>query len=231
VVTAFSCNYPEILYAFFRKLGADSVSFNVEEVVGANTRSSFSNLESSQDLVKKFLRVIYCLNVLEGEPLQIREYNWAKSTVLDADLDPGELILSQMNGPFKTVTVSLQGDFSTFSPELISQKSARYGDFILGNVLTGSFIHSTSSKKFKLIFNDLISGLRKCKRNCGYYGLCPGGIPSSKFSEHQTLDVDETLYCKLGLQTPIDTLLEMVRDEQIACAIHAPFPVHQGTVP
>lgn len=54
--------------------------------------------------------------------------------------------------------------------------------------------------------------------NCRYFGLCPGGIPSSKFSEHQTLDSDETL-----LQTRTSTsdghLVEMVIEEQLTHAI------------
>jgi uncharacterized protein len=213
VVTAFSCDYPEQMYEFFREIGANTISFNVEEEIGVNTVTSFTHMKSARDKVKNFLRTMYRLNLQDKVPIGIREYDWAKNTMLGSDLDPKEIIFSQLTGTFKIVTVSTKGDFSTYSPELNGQKSPRYGDFILGNVLKDSFIDSTGTTKFKLIYHDLVQGLKKCKKNCGYYGLCPGGVPSTKFNEHKTLDVDETLYCKLGVQAPIDALLEMAEEE------------------
>ncbi len=213
VLTAFSCDYPEKMYTFFRELGAHSVSFNVEEIVGLNTRSSLADGEVSKDKVRSFMDIFFRLNLQDGEPLRIRDYDWAASALTGADLDPKGLMFSQVSGPFRTVTVSKEGFFSTFSPELNGQKSARYGDFILGNVLNDSFTGSSVSSKFKLMYADLANGLKKCRKNCEYYGLCPGGTPSAKFSEHQSFDADETMYCKLALQTPIDTLLAIANEE------------------
>lgn len=214
VVTDFSCSYPEEMYAFYRDIGAQAVSFNVEEVEGANKTSSFSGSVSAKERVKKFLEAVFRLNLVDGEPLQLREFNWAKSSVLFGDMENNELNLSQMTGPYKTITVVTNGDFSTFSPELISQKSNRYGDFVLGNVVTDSFRDALTTEKFNLIYSDLLSGIEKCRKNCVYYGLCPGGIPSSKFSEQQTLDTDETQYCRLALQAPIDVILDMAEDSR-----------------
>ncbi|MDL5047093.1 cyclophane-forming radical SAM/SPASM peptide maturase GrrM/OscB [Oscillatoria amoena NRMC-F 0135] len=214
VLTDFSCDYAEELYGFYRGIGVDSVCLNAEEIEGVNTESSFSNNRDAKSRVTKFLRKLFDLNLADDEPLEIREFNWAKNSVLHGELDSKEYNFSQMTGTFKTITISTNGDFSTFSPELISRQSDRYGDFIIGNVLRDSFTSSLDSEKFSRIYNDLVHGIEKCKQNCGYYGLCPGGIPSGKFSEHKTLDADETQFCKLTFQAPIDALLEMVENEQ-----------------
>jgi uncharacterized protein len=214
VLTEFSCRYPADLFEFYKSIGAQSVSFNVEEVEGENKVSSFSKSKTGKETVRQFMSAFFQLNLAEDEPFDIREFNWAKNSLLNGDLKADELYFTQMTGPFKTITINTQGDFSTFSPELITQKSTTYGDFILGNVMTDSFEESLMSKKFKRIFKDLVNGLKKCKRNCDYYGLCPGGIPSAKFSEQQTLNTDETQYCRLSLQTSIDAILEMVEKEK-----------------
>lgn len=214
VLTSFSCGYPETIYNFFKEIGAQSVAFNVEEVEGANTESSFTHLPTAEKMVADFLRTIYRLNLANGEPLKIREIDWAKSRLLHSNLNPDDIVFTQLTGPYRTITVDYEGNFSTFSPELIAQKKTIYGDFVLGNVLRDSFTTAASTSKFQHMYNDLVKGLAKCKSNCGYYGLCCGGTPSNKLSEQGTLDTDETQHCRLVFQTPIDTLLEMVGEEQ-----------------
>lgn len=214
VLTDFSCNYPEELFAFYKEIGVDSVCINAEEIEGVNTQSSFSAEGDAKNRVTKFLRKLFDLNLAEGELFEIREFNWARNSVLHGQLDAPGYNFTQMTGPFKTITISTSGDFSTFSPELITQSSDRYGNFILGNVLRDSFITSLHSDKFTQIYDDLVGGIEKCKQRCEYYGLCPGGIPSGKFSEHKTLDADETQFCQLTFQAPIDALMEMVEKEE-----------------
>lgn len=214
VLTDFSCNYPEELFAFYKEIGVDSVCINAEEIEGVNTKSSFSTEGDAKNRVTKFLRKLFDLNLAEDELFEIREFNWAKNSVLHGQLDNPGYNFTQMTGPLKTITISTNGDFSTFSPELISQESERYGNFILGNVLRDSFIASLYSEHFARIYDDLVRGIGKCKQNCAYYGLCPGGIPSGKFSEHKTLNADETQFCQLTFQAPIDAILEMVEKEE-----------------
>ncbi len=213
VLTDFSCDYPEELYRFYRDIGARSVCINAEEIEGVNTVTTFSGQSDAKNRVTKFLRKIFEMNLNNGEPIEIREFNWAKNSVLHGDLDARAYNFTQMTGPFKTITVSVNGDFSTFSPELISQHADRYDNFILGNVLRDSFIPALKTEKFNRIYTDLVRGIKQCKEQCSYYGLCPGGIPSGKFSEHKTLDAAETQFCRLTFQAPIDVLLEMVGEQ------------------
>ncbi len=214
VVTDYSCQFPEAMFEFYRDIGANSVSFNMEEVEGQNTSSSFSDSPTAQSSVRRFLEAVFELNLLQDEPFQIREFDWASESLATGELGSRDLFFTQMTGPFKTITINTEGDFSTFSPELISQRSALYGDFVLGNVWQDSFMQALSTKKFRHIFRDLVKGLKKCMRNCAYYGLCPGGIPSSRISEKQTLDTDETQYCRLSLQAPLDAVLELAGEPE-----------------
>jgi uncharacterized protein len=214
VLTDFSCDYPVELHNFYKEIGVDSVCINIEEIEGVNTVSSFSDKESSKQRVVQFLRKFFDLNLADGEPFEIREFNWAKNSVLHGEWEAPGYNFTQMTGPFKTITIGTNGDFSTFSPELISQHSDRYGDFIFGNVMHDSFTASLKSEKFLRVFTDLVNGIDQCKNHCSYYGLCPGGIPSGKFSEHKTLDANETQFCRLTFQAPIDALLQMVEEAE-----------------
>jgi len=212
VLTNFSCDYPEELYSFYKEIGVDSVCINTEEIEGVNTISSFSDREDAKQRVVTFFRKFFNLSLADGEPFAIREFNWAKNSILHGQMDAPGYNFTQMTGPFKTITVGINGDFSTFSPELISQRSELYGDFAFGNVQHHSFISSLKTEKFSRVYTDMVNGINRCKKNCSYYGLCPGGVPSGKFSEHKTLDADETQFCRLTFQAPIDALLDMVEE-------------------
>lgn len=196
-------------------MGVNSLGLNIEEIEGANFESSFeqsrNNLEEIKDKVRGFLEKIYSMHLSHNRPFKIREFTWAENKVAYADLNPKKLIHTQLTGVYRTITVDSFGNFSTFSPELIINKSSIYGDFVLGNVWNVGFVEVLDLPKFIRINNDLLSGLEKCRETCEYYGLCSGGTPSNKVSEFGTLNCSETQYCQLALQAPIDVVISHLR--------------------
>lgn len=216
VVTKSTLSYAADFYNFFLNMGINSIGLNIEEIEGANNASSFAGngggLDESKKQVKIFLEEVYKLHLVNNRPFKIREFIWAENKIARADLNPKNLIFTQLTDTYRTITIAYNGNFSTFSPELIINQSPIYGDFILGNVWNTGFIEALNMPKFILINQDLILGLEKCKQTCDYYGLCSGGTPSNKVSEHGTLNCSVTQYCKLAFQAPIDVVLSYLQD-------------------
>src|SRR5207237_3768231 len=100
-----------------------------------------------------------------------------------------------------------EGNFSTFSPELLGMKSEIYGDFYLGNVLQQDFLEVAESDKFKRIFADIETGVRLCAETCEYYSLCGGGAPSNKYYENCSFATAETMFCRYTIKLPLDIVL------------------------
>jgi uncharacterized protein len=91
--------------------------------------------------------------------------------------------------------VTTEGEFSTFSPELIDVKSERLTDFILGNVRDG-IRAAIDSAKFGRLHNEIAAGVQACLAECPYFALCGGGAPSNKYFENGRFDTTETDYCR-----------------------------------
>ena len=62
--------------------------------------------------------------------------------------------------PFVNITVGANGDFSTFSPELLGTSSPRYPTFTLGNVHKGGFLSSVEREPFRSLWADIRRGSR-----------------------------------------------------------------------
>ena len=107
----------------------------------------------------------------------------------------------------------MNGDFSTFSPELLNAKSKEYNNFAFGNVNHDNFLGVLTLEKFKSIYTDILNGLMKCKKNCDYFSVCGGGTPSNKYAENGTFDSTETKHCKFKFQEVFDVFFENIECE------------------
>ena len=65
-----------------------------------------------------------------------------------------------------------------------------------------------SEEELRALNQEIQRGVQRCQQTCAYFGLCGGGSPANKFSEHGTLDATETLTCQLKIQATIDVILE-----------------------
>jgi uncharacterized protein len=211
VLTDFSLDYPDEIFQFFIDLGVQRLGFNVEETEGINQTSTING--QSHTRVHAFLKNIFALQKASRGKIIIREFESAFRKIVGNPMLPHNTIdktipTSHLIVPYGIISVDCDGNFMTFSPELLGQKSEEYGPFILGNVLEDSFKVVSESQKFKAIHNDILSCIRMCNESCAYFKVCGGGAPSNKFYENNSFKSTETNFCRFSIQAPIDIVLE-----------------------
>ena len=205
VVTEKSLNYPEEMFNFFRENDINRVAFNIEEIEGINSSSSLAS-ESKIKAVHYFFAKFFELTVQTKGKFQVREFEQMSALILRGKARTK----NQLSHPFSIVNIDSQGNFSTFSPELLAMKSKDYQDFILGNVQNDSFESACKTDKFKQIYGDIRQGFKKCQDTCDYFDLCGGGAPSNKYWENGTFNSSETMACLYNKQTIANILLEHI---------------------
>ncbi len=109
--------------------------------------------------------------------------------------------------PFGILNVDWQGNFSTFSPELLGFSAPEYGEFTFGSVHSSPFVEAIKTKKFQKVLADIQAGVEKCRRECAYFDMCGGGAPANKYFENGGFASAETSYCRSVIKLPIDIVL------------------------
>lgn len=115
--------------------------------------------------------------------------------------------------PFAILSVAADGNFSTFSPELLSASHANYGRFVFGNINQQPFISMMDSPHFRRVYSEIKAGVKQCRKTCEHFVLCRGGAPSNKVFENGTFDSTETAYCRLAKKALIDVCLSKIEIE------------------
>jgi len=203
VLTQHSLDYPDEIFHFFIENGISRVGFNVEEVEGINQSSSLEE-EGTETRYRAFMSRFWQLVKESKGALQVREFERICGLIhTDKRIERNQLCT-----PFSMINIDNQGNFSTFSPELLAMKNNTYGDFILGNILHDSLESAWETDKFQRMYRDIRSGLEGCRNSCEYYGLCGGGAPSNKFWENGSFQSTETRSCRLSKQIVTDIILD-----------------------
>jgi uncharacterized protein len=205
VLTADSLRYPDELFDFYREHQITHVCFNVEEIEGPNTSSSLLGT-GTKERFHRFLTRFVELAASAEPPLAVRELETSVGALLGVRYGPGSR--TQENKPWAIVNVDCDGNFSTFSPELLGLSSARYGSFSLGNVARDSLAEVSASERFRLLEADIGQGVELCRQSCPWFAFCGGGPPANKFFENGTFASTETLFCRLHKQVCLDVALE-----------------------
>ncbi len=204
VLTRESLSAARDLFGFYVENGICDVAFNIEEIEGVHSRSSLQD-EDLDEAVRGFFREF--LGLLERYPgkLTVREF----ASVFGMITDPRAADYGNpQTEPMRIVTVGVNGELSTFSPELLGSRSERYQDFVFGNVHEGGLAGIMAEPNFAEVCADIRGGVEKCRQSCEYFELCLGGAPANKFFENGGFDTAETLYCRLGKKALIDVALE-----------------------
>lgn len=208
VITSYSLDYPDEIFNFFSNLGCSTLGFNVEEIESNNSSSSLDILDIDQKY-KNFIARIYSLNRQSKKPLRIREFEQMESGLLHNRWDTN---YNSQTYPLSTISVDWQGNYSTFSPELVSADEAPE-KFIFGNVKNQLFSDISKNEKFQEVYNSIVKGVDKCQKTCDYFSICRGGAPANKYFEHGDFAYTETLYCRLNRKTIADVVLESLEKE------------------
>ncbi len=205
VLTRESLDYPDELFDFYSSHGVTRIGFNVEEIEGPNTSSSL-NAPYLRESVTRFLSRFYDLAERSETPMQVREFEGASSALLSTA--NALRTTDQQTKPLAILSIDCDGNFSTFSPELLGLSSQHYGNFALGNLLTDSLKDVAQSPRLREMWKDIQAGLKRCQTSCSYFNYCGGGAPVNKYFENGTFDSDETMFCRLSRQAVIDVVLE-----------------------
>ena len=216
VVTDASFAEPDAFCAFFEEHGVTELGCNFDEVEGPHLVSSLVGRESAH---ARFIERLLD-RALAGKPLRVRELTTAFALIAEPlpryrwrgyEWPANTQVL-----PFAIVSVAANGDFGSFSPELLGQPSDAYADFVLGNVERESYLASTASPRFQRLWTDIARGVLACERGCSHFGFCGGGAQANKFYETCDLAGTETLYCRTMVKRPFDAVLRRLEEGQAA---------------
>jgi len=205
VLTDEALDYPDEIYAFYVAHGIDDVGFNIEEIEGPNERSSLS-AAGAEARYRRFMSRFFDLATFGNLRMRVREFESTLASIMHDGAD--DVPRTQENTPLVILSVNSDGDFSSFSPELLGLSSAAYGDFLLGNVATVSLRQAVDTAGFRKLAGDISAGVDRCRLTCEYFGFCGGGAPVNKYSENGSFDSTETLFCRLNRKVLVDVILD-----------------------
>lgn len=205
VLCAASLDEPDALFDFYVANGIRRVAFNVEETEGTNTRSSLSGGDHEARF-RQFLQRFFARMDRAPGAIVLREREQAMGIIRALGISAR----GQETEPLRIVSVSADGNVSTFSPEFLGMHDSRYGDFCFGNVLTDD-MESIARRVFaSALARDVDAGLAACEAACPWFRYCGGGSPSNKLYENGSIQSTETMFCRLVQQVLLDTVLELI---------------------
>jgi uncharacterized protein len=202
VLTADALEYPDEIYEFYASNGISAVGFNPEEVEGVNKSTSLD----SDDAESRFRS--FMLRLLELQRTSAIKVQFRELLMMAGQIRFGHGERAPDAEPFALVTVDWDGNFSTFSPEMLGIPNEQYSGFVLGNVRSTPLATAERLPLFKRIATDIDRGLEECRRTCPYFQVCGGGSPSNKLGELGRLDGTETRMCRLRQKVVADLLMD-----------------------
>ena len=204
VLTSTSLDYPDELFDFYMEHGVTSVAFNVEEIEGPHVTSSLSG-SGMESRFRRFYSRFMDLALAADPPLRVREFDSAHNSV--SYRQPPEMRTQECR-PFAILNVDYEGNFSTYSPELLGLSSPRHGSFALGNVARDLLESVLTMPRFLALDDEIRRGVDLCQETCRYFPFCGGGPPGNKFFENGDFATTETLSCRLHKKATFDVALD-----------------------
>jgi uncharacterized protein len=209
VVTEKSLGDPQAFYSFFYDNGFYNLGLNIEEIEGGHTQSSVFSAGLHEKVVA-FYSGLLQLYMASDRRMRIREFDMCIQAITrNPELSDITRLAAQSNQniPMAILSVDYQGNFSTFSPELIGQAAPEYNNFILGNILETGFSHRPGKDLLQVLTDEINRGIRKCKKECDFFHVCGGGAPANKYFENGTFNSSATNYCRYNIKVPTELIL------------------------
>ena len=198
VLTEVSLDHPDELFDFYVANGIREVGFNIEEIEGVNTTSSLA-AAGMEAKFRQFIRRFFALIWAAPAQLKLRELESAIASLLS-----DECARDEQNLPFAIVSVSHDGTVSTFSPELLGTRHARFNSFGFGHVATHRLADLVQDPRYRAVSSEIKRGVDACRSECAYFRWCGGGAPANKLFETGRFDATETMHCRLTRQAVLD---------------------------
>ncbi len=208
VITNDALDQPDEVFNFFKENEIHSVGFNIEEQEGIHQISTLAGNVTTSGRIEKFMRRCYELQKASDGCVRIREFDRAfQALARTEEMDKEVMNHNDQSMAFGIVSIDWQGNISTFSPELLGGKSAKYGEFCFGNTMTDSLLSIKTNPGFIRIAEEIQEGMKMCQESCQYFSYCGGGAPSNKYYENGSFASKETMYCRHTVQLPFDIVL------------------------
>jgi len=195
---------PQEMLDFFLAEGIEDVCFNVEESEGDHV----SGLFAAADLRRRFRHFLSEFWTLSRRSERIRFVREIDG-MLPRVFRPQDSALSNIQvEPFGMLNIDCLGNVSSFSPELLGLKNAKYADFIIGNILNDSLEDMRRSASMTAMTRDIAAGVEDCRSSCEYFSVCGGGAPVNKLAENGSFHSTRTAFCELTQMVPTDLIIE-----------------------
>ena len=212
VLTNDSLVQAEAIYGFFRENKITSFGFNIDELEGHNTTSSF--IGAVDATYEAFVTRILELCDRDENLLGYREFR----NVFDL---PGIVLGRRVRGnsesnPLSIISMDVSGRIFTFSPELVDLKSPHGADYSIGHVDNIDFTKLFAEPAFLGHHQEIQAGIRACQGACRYFDRCGGGAPVNKLYENGSFNSTETIFCRFTRQLTIDAVDRFVANKIIA---------------
>jgi uncharacterized protein len=204
VLTSASLDYPDELFDFYIEHGVTSVAFNVEEIEGPHVTSSLSG-SGIEPRFRRFYSRFIDLALASAPPLQVREFESAYNSISHRQQSDKR---TQESRPFAILNVDYEGNFSTYSPELLGLSGPRHGNFALGNIARDTLESVLAIPRFVALDDEIRRGVDLCQETCRYFPFCGGGAPGNKFFENGDFATTETMSCRLHKKATFDVALD-----------------------
>ncbi len=208
VVTASTLEIPEAFAHSLLAADPTSIGLNFEEIEGINTKSTLhESVPASSGAIARFLdRFIGAIESVQDPP-RLRERD--RIDALLTQHRKRRAPRNQENSPGAIISVGIDGDISTFSPELMGIASPQHNDFRFGNVKDiGDLTDIFFNRAFLRTQREVSLGVARCRKTCGHYEMCGGGAPANKLGETGRLDTTETAHCRLSIKAVADAMIE-----------------------
>ena len=125
VLTRNSLRSARDLFDFYLEIGVSNVGFNIEEIEGNHCSSSLQG-SSIDSEIRLFFDEFYGLCRISPGRLRVREFEGAFHAIVNPE---SQKYGNPLTEPLRMLSVSVDGDLSTFSPELLGYRSDRYARF------------------------------------------------------------------------------------------------------
>jgi uncharacterized protein len=203
VLSEKSMHAPDELLDFYISEGIDDVCFNVEESEGTYVSDLLTSSDPAASF-RYFLDRFWTLSRKSSRIQFIREIDGMITRIFRPEQTCAEN--SQVE-PFGMVNIDCHGNVSSFSPELLGYKNAKYNDFMVGNILEESLEEMLRSPAMQAMARDIAAGVAACRKECDYFSVCGGGAPVNKLAENGSFGSTRTAFCSLVQIVPTDLIL------------------------
>jgi uncharacterized protein len=225
VITAKSLDYGDELLQFFLDEGFSSLGLIIEEPWGGNPDTSFTKLlhGTSQELLelrfRSFITSVFDAWLPYKDKIELREFNDIFTALKNIKLANSLFTQQEDASPCRVLSFNQQGGITTFSPQMIAGTLEDPNRFVVANIRDIQSLDDLEMlTAHQLLACEIEKGIEQCRDSCGYFQLCGGGAPASKFYEHGTFNCTETRECrffkKILTQIILDKMLDLKQTAQ-----------------